>query len=70
MAKEVKNLKSTVLIITGGQGENDVRFEPKEEKKIDVTDAVRRAEENGYVRIGFKNPISGKKVDEKKEVKK
>ena len=67
--KEVKNLQNTILIIPKADGSPGIRFEPKESKKVEFTEDIKKAEDMGYVRIGFKNPMADKKAEGNKEVK-
>ena len=62
--KEVKNLQKTILIIPGLNGESSIMFAPKEKKKIEITSALEKAQDMGYVRIGYKSSTE-KKVDTK-----
>ena len=62
--KEVKNLQKSILIIPGLNGESSIMFKPKEKRKIEITNAVEKAQDMGYVRIGYKNSVD-KKADVK-----
>ena len=64
---KVKNLQHTVLVIPGGLGSGSLRLGPREEVDVEhVSDAVKRAESRGYVRIVYKGPAARKAQEDKK----
>ena len=64
---KVKNLQHTVLVIPRGMGDVSLRLEPREEVDVEhVSEALKRAEHLGYVRINYKTASARKAQEEKK----